>query len=193
MTTPPLILASQSPRRKVILESLGLTFSIQPAHVDETPLRAEAPLAYVRRVARAKAVALAGQNPGHVVVAADTPIICRRRIIQSPATRKEAHAMLRAQSNRRVHIPTAVCVVDARGKVHEAVSQNWVKLRQLTDAEIEAYLANDANWKGIAGALQIEHPVCQTWIPTVHGSHSGILGLPVYETVKLLKRAGITC
>lgn len=189
--TANLILASQSPRRRDLLAGLGLTFKILPADVDETPLKAEAPLAYVQRIARAKAQKVAEENPGCVVLAADTPVIVGRRILQKAADAAEAAGMLACMSNRRVHIPTAVCMVDAAGRVHEKTSHSWVKFRPLTKRYIDDFVATPANWEGISGALQIEHPASQRFITTMHGSYSGILGLPLYETSLLLARAGI--
>lgn len=186
-----LILASQSPRRRQLLAGLGVSFTVMPAHVDETALPAEAPLAYVQRIARAKARKVAAENPGCVVLAADTPVIVGRRILQSPADAADAARMLRLMSNRRVHIPTAVCVVDAAGRVHAKLAASWVKFRPLLAHEIDNIVANPANWQGISGALQVESPLSQRLITTMHGSHSGILGLPLYETGLLLARAGI--
>ncbi|MFZ2586726.1 MAG: nucleoside triphosphate pyrophosphatase [Alphaproteobacteria bacterium] len=194
-TVIKLILASQSPRRKEILggllEGTGYTFTIQPAHVDETPLKRETPLAYVQRIAKAKALHVAAQNPGSVVIAADTPVIIGRRILQSPSTVEEARAMLKLTSNRRVHAPTAVVVVDAHGKAHAKLNENWIKFGTLSLADIDTYLANPANWKGIAGAIQVENHFMASRISAIHGSYSGILGLPLYETCLLLQRAGL--
>jgi septum formation protein len=182
-----LILASQSPHRKKLLETLGVSFTIQPAHIDETERKNETPLAYVKRIAMAKAAAISKANPGTVVLAADTPVIVGRRILQTPQTREEAVAMVKLYSGRRVHIPTTIVVADASGKLHVKVTRNWIKFKRITNAEIETYL-NHATWK-VAGALKIEQ--IEPWIATMQGTHSGIIGLPLYETSVLLTRAGI--
>lgn len=182
-----LILASQSKYRKELLEKLGVPFTVQPAHVDETALKNETPLAYVKRIAMAKAAAISKANPGSVVLAADTPVIVGRRILQTPASLEEATAMVRLYSGRRVHIPTTIVVADATGKLHVKVTQNWVKFKRLTDTEIAAYLSSTP-WQ-VAGALKIEY--VEPWLATTHGSLSGIIGLPLYETSILLARAGI--
>lgn len=189
MAQPPLILASQSKYRKELLEKLGVSFTVQPAHVDETPLKNEAPLAYVKRIAIAKAAAISQQNPGSVVLAADTPVIVGRRILQTPQTEEEAAEMLKLQSGRRVAIPTVLAMVDDTGKLHYKTVASWVKLKRLTATDIQAYIAAGL-WQYSAGGLKIE--LMENWIHTLHGSKSGIMGLPLYETEVLLHRAGIT-
>lgn len=185
---PNLILASQSPQRKALLQQLGVTFTIQPADVDESELKHEAPLAYVKRIAMAKAAAISAANPGSVVVAADTPVIVGRRILQKAKTYDEAVQMLKLQSGRRVSIPTVVVVADASGKLHHKVSASWVKLKRLSDTEITNYLAS-IEWHRFSAAMRIED--MEPWVSTMHGSYSGIIGLPLYETSILLARAGI--
>ena len=185
---PTLILASQSQPRKHLLEKLGLPFSVQPARVDETPLKNEVPLAYVKRIAMAKAKAVSEANPGCVVLAADTPVILGRRILQTPQTEAEAAEMLRLQSGRRVSIPTVVVVADASGKLHHKTVASWVKMKRLTPADINAYIGAGL-WRHSAGGLKIE--LMENWVQTLHGSKSGIMGLPLYETEVLLARAGL--
>ncbi len=188
MQAPRLILASRSPRRRSLLASLGVAFTVQSAEIDETPLKQEAPLAYVQRVALGKARAVAALNPGAVVLAADTPVIIGRRILQSPTTPDEALMMLKLQSNRRVQVPTAVVVIDAAGKERTALVPTWLKLKALTEAEIQAYLAS-GHWQGTSGGLKGE--LIEAWFTKMYGSRSGYLGLPLYETAKLLKAAGV--
>lgn len=189
-----LILASQSPRRKELLAGLlggtGHTFTTHPAHVDETPLKREAPLAYVQRIAKAKAMKTASENKGSIVIAADTPVIVGRRILQTPHSVEEARTMLQLQSGRRVHIPTAVVVVDAAGNPHAKLCRSWVKYKVLTDKDIDSWLNHPDRW-AISGALQIESPHGQSWLTAMYGSYSGILGLPLYETRLLLARCAV--
>lgn len=192
MPSNVIILASQSKTRKALLSKLlgplGVPFTVQPAHVDETPLKNETPLAYVKRIALAKAAAVSAANPGVVVLAADTPVIVGRRILQTPATADEAAAMLRLQSGRRVSIPTVVVVADATGKLHHKTIVSWAKFKTLSEDEIAAYLATGL-WQNISGAIKddsVDH-----WFIKVHGSFSGFMGLPLYETSVLLARAGI--
>jgi septum formation protein len=187
MKQPQLILASQSKYRKALLEQLGVPFTVQPAHVDESELKNETPLAYVKRIAMAKAAAISQQNPGSVVLAADTPVIVGRRILQTPATPEEAAEMIKLYSGRRVHIPTTLVVADASGKLHVKVTKNWIKFKRITVSDINDYLTH-ANWR-VAGALKIEQ--IEPWIQSTQGTFSGIIGLPLYETTVLLTRAGI--
>jgi septum formation protein len=188
-TPASLILASRSPQRQALLKQLGVEFTCKPANVDESVKRGETPLQYVTRIAVAKAKKIADENPGCVVLAADTPVICGRRILQTPEGEAEARAMLKLQSNRRVQIPTVVVAVDAAGKVHKLTAASWVKFKRLSESEIEAHLAKPQVWKGRSGALEIES--IGPWTVTMHGSYTGIIGLPLYETAVLLKRCGV--
>jgi len=188
MEIPRLILASGSPRRRELLAQLGVPFTVWRPEVDETPKRQEAPLAYVQRVALLKARAAAAANPGCLILAADTPVLLGRRILQNPASPQEAAAMLRLQSNRRVHIPTAVVVIDAKGHERRVLVPSWVKIKTLHEQEINAYVALGW-WQGVSGGMQLEK--LATWVVKIYGSVSGIMGLPLYETTKLLHAAGV--
>lgn len=188
-TQPPLILASQSRHRASLLKRLGVSFTVHPAHVDETPLKGETPLAYVKRIALAKAAKVAEEKSGQVVLAADTPVIVGRRILQTPKTREEAAGMLRLQSGRRVHIPTVVAVANAQGKLTSKTADSWIKFKVLSEAEINDYLKLDL-WKYTSGALSIE--AVEHWVVKMQGSVSAIIGLPLYETSLLLRNAGVT-
>jgi septum formation protein len=188
---PELILASKSPNRARLLSGLGYAFTTQPADVDETPLPHEAPLAYVKRIAIAKAQKVAAENPGKVILAADTPVAIGRRILQTPQTAEEAEAMLKLQSGRRVHISTVVVVINAEGRVRSETVASWLKIKRLTPADMAKQLEDTENWQHAAGALKIEKPLFQSFVQTLHGSMSGIIGLPLYETAKLLTWAGV--
>lgn len=185
----PLILASQSPRRKELLGLLGIPFTTQPAHVDETPHPHEAPLAYVTRIAMAKAAKVAQQFPGHTVLAADTPVILHGTILQSPATAEEAAAMLAAQSGHTVHVPTVVVVHRAAGEILRHVTENTVTFRPIAPQEIAAYVAQESNWRGISGAFKIQE-TASVFIQGITGSPTGIIGLPLLQTATLLRQAG---
>jgi septum formation protein len=188
MAMPTLILASRSPRRRELLAKLGIPFTVQSADVDETPLKNEAPLAYVQRVAALKAQTIAAINPGCVVLAADTPVLVGRRILQTPTNVAEALAMLKLQSNRRVHVPTAVAVVDAQGKLRQALASSWWKVKPLTAADMHVYLESE-QWRGVSGAIKSDK--CEHWLIKFYGSASGSSGLPLYETARLLTLAGL--
>jgi septum formation protein len=191
LNLPPLILASQSPRRQELLSRLGLPFTVCPAHVDETELPGEAPLDYVRRVARAKAAAVAAANPGACVLAADTPVICGDEILQSPYTPGAAAAMLRKQSGKRVDVPTVVVVQTADGQVLEETVESWVQFKPIGEAEVAAYITHEAEWQGISGAFKVQG-LAAAFITATGGTPSGIMGLPLAQTADLLRHAGYT-
>ncbi len=186
-----LILASQSFARKELLSELVEEFIVQPADVDESTIRGEKPFDYCKRVTRAKAMKIHELNPDATVIAADTPVIVGRRIIQSAFTREQAEEMLALQSGRRVYIPTAVCVITSDGEVFEDMSKSWVKFKPLTKSEKDWYLSNKDNWYGASGAIKIKHSSIEALMTQVNGSISGIVGLPLYQTAKLLRRAGV--
>lgn len=188
MNKPTLILASRSPQRQTLLKQLGVAFECRPANVDESTRKGETPLQYVTRIATTKAQKVAADNPGCVVLAADTPVIVGRRILQTPENEAEARAMLTLQSNRRVHIPTVVVAVDAKGKTHRKTAASWVKFKRLSANDIDGYISAGL-WKGCSGGLHIEH--AGAWTAMLHGSYSGICGLPLYETGLLLERCGV--
>lgn len=192
-------LASQSPRRLELLRQIGLTPLILPlrhapgrADVDETPLPKEAPAAYVTRIARLKAeagqLALLGRKlPDWPIVAADTTVALERRILGKPADAEEATAMLRVYAGRTHTVLTAVAV-SYHGRLSSALSRSRVRFAPLDEAEIAAYVASrepfdKAGGYGIQGraAMFVEH---------LSGSYSGVMGLPLYETARLLREEG---
>lgn len=182
-----LILGSGSPRRVELLAQLGLEpDEIRPPHVDETPLKGELPQHYCRRIAAQKAAAMK-VAADEVVLCADTTVALGRRILGKPADAGEAKAFLRALSGRRHRVITSVVVRNA--------AQSWardvvtiVKMKRLSDAELDAYLAT-GDWQGKAGAYAIQGPA-GAFIPWIQGSHSAVMGLPVAETAALLRAAG---
>lgn len=181
-----LILASASPRRLQLLASIGITPDhVIPAHIDETPLRREVPLAYVQRVARAKAALVAGAHPDATVLAADTIVALGRRILPKAEDEATARLCLKLLSNKRHRVYTHVCVMRG-GVLREEVAETLIRFRCLTPADIDRYIAS-REWEGKAGGYAIQG-LAATYIPFMHGSHSNVVGLPLYETAKLLKR-----
>lgn len=186
-----LILASASPHRKELLESLGLSFDIIPADIDETPHPKEAPKNYVQRVAREKAETVHQQHAAKVILAADSIVTVQRHILGKPTNRDEAETMMRLQRGKRVHVLTAVAVIAPDGKVFEHLSDNWVKVKPFTEKELNAFLEDKSSWKGVCGAMRILGGNGAAFYPELHGSVSGIIGLPLAETATLLRRAGL--
>ncbi len=182
------MLASASPRRLELLAQIGVVpDATRPADIDETPLRAEDARAYVARVAAEKAAAVAANEPG-VVLAADTTVVAGRRILGKPADAAEAEAFLRLLSGRRHHVLTAVTVI-ARGAARHRLVDTTVRFRQLTAADIAAYVAS-GDWRGKAGGYGIQGPA-GAFVPWMQGSFTAVVGLPLAETATLLAAAGI--
>lgn len=179
-----LILASASPRRVELLKLLGITPDrIVPAEIDESERKNELPLAYVKRVACAKAQLIAQQFPGETVLGADTTVAVGRRILQKPADEAEARHFLQLLSGRRHRVITCVAVVKA-GTLRSKTVSTVVKFNRLTQAQLDAYLAS-GEWKGKAGAYAIQGRAA-AFIPFISGSHSSVVGLPLAETAQLL-------
>ncbi len=183
---PGLILASASPRRVQLLAMIGVTPDhIIPADIDETPLKAEAPLAYARRVAEAKARTVAAQHSGHVILSADTVVALGRRILGKAEDEATARRYLAMMSGRRHRVITGVCLIDAQGKSRCKTATTVVRFARLTPAMIDAYIATD-EWRGKAGGYAIQGAAA-AFIPFIAGSHSNVVGLPLFETAALLR------
>ncbi len=182
-----LVLGSASPRRLDLLAQAGLTpHAVRPPEIDEAPRRAETPRDYVRRIAREKLAAIpAGE--GEVVLCADTTVALGRRILGKPADEVEARAMLTLLSGRRHRVITAVAVGRGDRSWEKAVTTT-VLVKPLAARELDAYLAT-ADWRGKAGSYAIQGPF-GAHIPWINGSFTGVVGLPLAETLGLLTAAG---
>jgi len=185
--TPRLILGSGSPRRLELLAVLGITpDAIRPPDIDEDPLTGELPRPYCARIAREK-VAVVEAAPDDIVLCADTTVALGRRILGKPADAGEAAAFLTALSGRRHRVYTALAV--KRGdRVMERVVESRVQMKQLSNVELNGYLAS-GDWQGKAGGYSIQGPG-GAFIPWISGSHSAIVGLPLVETAHLLGAVG---
>jgi septum formation protein len=182
-----LILGSASPRRKELLAQLGITPDlILPPDIDEDPRKGELPRPYAARLAREKALAVPA-GPDDIVLCADTTVALGRRILGKPADAGEAAAFLVALGGRRHEVITAIAV--RRGdRILTRESVSVVKMKRLSDAELNAYLAS-GEWEGKAGAYGIQG-LAGAFLPWISGSFTGIMGLPVAETVVLLTSIG---
>lgn len=184
------VLASASPRRLDLLARIGVVpDAVDPAELDETPRKAEAPAAYAARIAAEKAVAVAARHPGAVVLGADTVVAAGRRILPKTEAADEARATLRLLSGRRHRVHSAVTVIDADGTARHRISTSIVAFKRLTDAEIDAYLAT-GEYRGKAGGYAIQGGA-EAFVRFLSGSHSGVVGLPLFETRALLVTAGV--
>ena len=188
--TPSLVLASSSPRRLDLLARLGVKPSrIAAPDVDEAPLKAELPRVYVQRIAEAKARAVTAA-PGEVVLAGDTTIALGRRILGKAEDDAGVAAMLGLLSGRRHHCLSAVCVVAADGRLRTRLSDTIVAFKPLSPAEIAAYAACGEGL-GKAGGYAIQGRA-EAFVRFLSGSHSGVVGLPLFETRALLLATGVT-
>jgi septum formation protein len=182
-----LILASASPRRLELLARLGVSpDAVTPAEIDETPRKGELPVPYAQRMAAEKAAAAA--EPGSLVLAADTVVAAGRRILPKSEDEGEARAMLTLLSGRRHRVLSAVTLVGADGKARHRMSTSIVTFKPLTETEIADYLAS-GEWRGKAGGYAIQGRA-EALVRYLAGSHSGVMGLPLYETRALLRAAG---
>jgi len=182
-----LILASASPRRLELLARLGvIPDAVVPAEIDETPRKAELPAPYAERMAAEKAAAVAQE--GALVLAADTVVAAGRRILPKTETEAEAREALSLLSGRRHRVHSAVTLIDAEGRARHRLSTSIVAFKRLSDEELAAYLAA-GEWRGKAGGYAIQGRA-EALVRFLTGSHSGVMGLPLYETRALLRAAG---
>lgn len=181
-----LILASRSPRRAALLEQLGIEFEAMAADIDESVHAGEAPDAYVTRMARSKAATVAGRA-GHrgIVLGADTTVVADGVMLAKPKDRDDARRMLSRLSGGTHQVYSGVAVIGTA--VHRALSVTAVTFGHLDAAEIEAYLDTEEPWDK-AGAYAIQGRAAR-FVARIEGSYSGVVGLPLYETCRLLDRA----
>jgi septum formation protein len=192
-------LASQSPRRRQLLEQIGVEYRLLPADDDEdvealeAPLVAELPAAYVQRVTRLKLAAARRRLqrrglPQAPVLCADTTVALGRRVLGKPADAHEAAAMLKVLSGCSHRVLTAVAVSHGRRNLLR-IKLSRVRFAELPPQVISAYVAGGEPF-GKAGAYAIQGAMA-AWIVDIAGSHSGIMGLPLFETASLLRAAGV--
>lgn len=185
----PLVLASSSPRRRDLLARIGIvpTRIAAPA-IDEAPRPNELPRVYALRLAVEKAAAVA-RAPDEVVIAGDTTIALGRRILPPAETEDVQRALLAKLSGRRHHALSAVCVIAADGKIRTRLSDTIVAFKPLSSAEIDEYVACGEGL-GKAGGYAIQGRA-EAFVRFLSGSHSGVVGLPLFETRALLAAAGV--
>lgn len=185
-----LLLASGSPRRKDLLDTLGLSFTVEAPDVDESRRQGEDPMAYVERLARSKATARAGNEV--VSLGADTVVVHRGRVLGKPLHPSEARAMLKALSGSTHHVLTAVAVAGVEGgevAVESAVDSALVRFHSLTDEEIDSYIGTGEPLDK-AGAYAIQGRGALL-VESIEGHPSTVVGLPLPTTRRLLSRHGI--
>ncbi len=182
-----LILGSSSPRRRELIARLGIEPArIAAAEIDETPHQRELPRPYAVRMAREKADAIAGD--GAFVLAGDTVVALGRRILPKAEDEATARQCLELMSGRRHRVLSAVALKYPDGTLRERLSETIVRFKPLSAAEIDAYITG-GEWHGKAGGYAIQGSA-EGLIAWIGGSHSGVMGLPLFETRALLKAAG---
>ena len=187
MAAPRLILASASPRRRELIARLGIEPDrIAPADIDETPRKGELPRDYALRMACEKAEAAADLSA--FVLAGDTVVACGRRILPKAEDEATAKACLELLSGRRHNVYSSVALLGPDGTVAVRLSITSVRFKRLSDPELKAYLSGN-EWHGKAGGYAIQG-AAEGLIAWIRGSHSGVVGLPLFETRALLKSAG---
>ena len=178
-----IILASSSPRRRELLSQLGLSFDIYSPDIDESVKLGEEVSAYVERLARAKAEAVLAQFPDAIVIAADTSLGVDGHILGKPESKAHAFAMWQMISNRKHDVFSGVCV-RTKQQISSIVVRTQVEFQSLTPKDMEDYWATGEP-VGKAGGYAIQG-IAARYIPSIHGSYSNVVGLPLHETVQLL-------
>jgi septum formation protein len=192
---PKLVLASGSPRRLALINQVGIEpDALQPADIDELPLKGELPRACANRLARTKAeaalasVRLDEELRGSFILAADTIVAVGRRILPKAELLDEAAQCLRLLSGRSHRVHTSVCLVTPKEAFRQRLVETRVRFKRLSEQDIEAYLAS-GEWRGKAGGYAIQG-LAGSFVVKIVGSYTSVVGLPLYETVSLLGGEG---
>jgi septum formation protein len=191
-----LILASASPRRLELLNAAGLSFAVQPANVDETPIAGEGPRECAERLAREKALTVWRNRPGDLVLGADTIVVVGGEILGKPVDADDATRMLRMLSGRKHEVITGVCLAGAArggrltvpsGEVESqtACETTVVTMSEISEEEIRSYVATGEPMDK-AGAYAIQG-IASRWIPHIEGDYSNVVGLPVALVYRMLR------
>jgi septum formation protein len=182
------VLASASPRRRQLLDLIGIAHEVRPANIDETMRPREAPRRHAERLAREKATAIAKRDPDLITIAADTIVVINRKVLGKPRDTDDAAQMLALLSGREHVVTTAVAV--SRGKkLRSAVEEVRVKFRRLRDDEIEAYIATGEPMDK-AGAYGIQG-YGATIVERIEGDYFAVMGLPIVRLIGLLRDVGV--
>lgn len=183
----PLVLASASPRRLDLMRQVGLEPDrIIPMDIDESPLKGETPRQLALRLAQAKAMAVS--DLGAYVVGADTVVVLGRRVFGKPEDEAEARRMLSRLSGRAHRVLTGVAVRAPDGRMASRLSETRLRWKRLSAVELQTMLES-GEWRGVAGGYRIQGRAAGFTLE-LQGSYSGVVGLPLYETLALLEGLG---
>ncbi len=184
-----LVLASASPRRLELLRQVGIEPDrVDPADIDETPLRDETPRRLVARLAIGKAQAVAARHQQAHVLAADTIVAVGRRILGKPEHEADARRMLTLLSGRPHKVLTGVSVIAPDGRTASRVVESRITFKRITDRELDAFIAS-GDWTDASGGYKI-HRLAGAFVTDISGSYTSVVGLPLYETLNLLGGLG---
>ena len=186
-----LILASASPRRRALLDQIGVDYRVEPANIDERRATGESPADYVRRMALEKATTVAGRYPDAAVavLAADTSVVLDDDVLGKPPDHFAALGMLARLSGRSHSVLTGICLCRPGQPADASVVETQVRFVQLSREVCEAYLATDEPWDK-AGGYAIQG-LAGAFVSAIEGSYSNVVGLPLTETWQLLQSQGI--
>ena len=187
-----LVLASASPRRQDLLRSAGISFAVQPADIDESPLAGETARALAERLAREKALAVCRDRPNDLVLGADTIVVVNDCILGKPADADDAARMLRLLSGRVHQVITGVCLAGTAGRNQPRVESETtlVTFGELSASEIRDYVATGEPMDK-AGAYAIQG-IASRWILRIEGDYSNVVGLPVALVYRMLRERAKT-
>lgn len=185
-----LVLASASPRRQDLLRSAGISFTVQPADIDETPREGELAAACAERLAREKALAIAKSRPRDLVLGADTVVVADDLMLAKPVDAEDAVRMLRRLSGRVHQVITGVCIAGPAGKTEKcelttASETTLVTFDELSESDIRDYVATGEPMDK-AGAYAIQG-IAARWIPRIEGDYSNVVGLPIALVFRMLR------
>jgi septum formation protein len=189
-----LVLASASPRRQELLRNAGISFTVQVAGIDESPVEGESPRSCAERLARDKARVVFRSRPQDFILGADTIVVVDATMLGKPRDSADAARMLRMLSGRSHQVITGVCVLKPvagksvnREDMHSETT--LVTMSELSDEEIQAYVATGEPMDK-AGAYAIQG-IASRWIPRIEGDYSNVMGLPVSLAFRMLRDAGV--
>lgn len=180
-----LILASASPRRLDLLRQIGVfPDKIIPADIDEAITKSDTPRSLALRLAKSKAVKVSYNYEGYFVLGADTVVSVGSRILSKPINSEQARDFLKLLSGRRSRVFGGVALLSPSHEMRHRVVETMVKFKRLSEQEINYYVAS-GEWEGKAGSYAIQG-IASKFIPSINGSYSNIVGLPLYETAQLM-------
>jgi len=180
-----LILASASPRRLDLLRQIGVfPDKIIPADIDEAITKSDTPRSLALRLAKSKAVKVSYNYEGYFVLGADTVVSVGSRILSKPINSEQARDFLKLLSGRRSRVFGGVALLSPSHEMRHRVVETMVKFKRLSEQEINDYIAS-GEWEGKAGSYAIQG-IASKFIPSINGSYSNIVGLPLYETAQLM-------